>query len=184
MPGIPLAPNRAALIICDMELVIVLLLAGAILMLAETILPGMVAGIIGMICLIAGVIQSYIVFGPATGNLILLGVVVSLVVGTMLWLKFFPDTKFARVFISHQTVGDIKTERPALLDQTGTALSNLRPCGTALINGQRIDVVTEGAMIERGAPLKVVAVEGMRVVVRQCDPAELSSETETQTPNV
>jgi membrane-bound ClpP family serine protease len=29
-----------------------------------------------------------------------------------------------------------------------------------------VDVVTEGAMIERGTPIKVVATEGLRVVVR------------------
>jgi membrane-bound ClpP family serine protease len=36
----------------------------------------------------------------------------------------------------------------------------------ALINGKRIDVVTEGAMIERGASIRVVVIEGIRVVVR------------------
>jgi len=41
----------------------------------------------------------------------------------------------------------------------------LRPAGMALINGRRVDVVTEGAMIERDTPVRVVAVEGMRVVV-------------------
>jgi membrane-bound serine protease (ClpP class) len=35
-----------------------------------------------------------------------------------------------------------------------------------LIGGKRVDVVTEGGMIDPGTPLKVVAVEGMRVVVR------------------
>ena len=42
----------------------------------------------------------------------------------------------------------------------------LRPSGTAVINGKRIDVVTEGPFVERGSPIKVVAIEGMRVVVR------------------
>jgi len=67
-------------------------------------------------------------------------VVVGLVTGTVCWLKFFPDSRLAKVFISQKTVGDIGTERPELLDQTGTALTNLRPSGTALINGRRIDV--------------------------------------------
>ena len=46
------------------------------------------------------------------------------------------------------------------------ALSHLRSSGSAVINGQRVDVVTEGAMIEKGSDIKVVAVEGLRVVVR------------------
>ncbi len=49
----------------------------------------------------------------------------------------------------------------------GPALTQLRPSGVALINGQRVDVVTEGGLIERGAAVKVVTVEGARIVVRE-----------------
>jgi membrane-bound ClpP family serine protease len=37
----------------------------------------------------------------------------------------------------------------------------------AFINGNRTDVITEGGLIDRGASIKVVAVEGLRVVVRE-----------------
>jgi membrane-bound serine protease (ClpP class) len=105
-------------------------------------------------------------FDTRTGNLVLMIVVFGLIAGTLVWMKFFPDSRVARMFISEKTVGDIGTERPELLDQTGTALTNLRPSGMAIIDGKRVDVVTEGALIERGTPVRVVAVEGMRVVVR------------------
>ena len=72
----------------------------------------------------------------------------------------------ARPFLSDATVGDIGTERPELVGQSGTALTQLRPSGTALLHGKRVDVVTEGGLIEKGADVKVVAVEGLRVVVR------------------
>jgi len=149
------------------ELVIILLVAGALLLLAESVLPGMIAGLAGACCLAAAVIEGYVQFGTKTGNLILLGVLAGLVVGFWLWLKYFPDSRVAKVFISRKVVGEIGTEKPELLDQTGTALSALRPAGTAIINGKRVDVVTEGQMIDPGTPVRVVAVEGMRVVVRQ-----------------
>lgn len=53
------------------------------------------------------------------------------------------------------------------LEQEGVAKTYLRPAGVVLIDGQRVDVVTEGTMIEAGARVKVVAVEGNRVVVRR-----------------
>ena len=149
-----------------MATVVTLIVVGAALLLLETILPGMIAGIIGFGCLAAGVITGYLNFDTRTANLILLLVVVGLIAGTLCWLKFFPGSRIAKVFISQKTVGDIGTEKPELLSQTGTALTNLRPSGTAIINGRRVDVVTEGPLIERGTPIKVVAVEGMRVVVR------------------
>lgn len=159
-----------------MELVITLLVVGAILLVLETILPGMIAGTLGLLCLLAGVIDAYVVLGPETGTYVLGGVVVGLIAGTIIWLKIFPQTRMARLFTSNQTVGEINTERPELLHQTGAALTPLRPSGTALINGKRIDVVTEGAMIDRNTPIKVVATEGMRVVVRALN-AETTHET-------
>ncbi|MCE9592393.1 MAG: hypothetical protein K8S99_17955 [Planctomycetes bacterium] len=48
---------------------------------------------------------------------------------------------------------------------TGRAVSNLRPSGRAEIDGQTIDVVTPGAWIEPGTPVRVVEVQGNRIVV-------------------
>jgi membrane-bound serine protease (ClpP class) len=150
-----------------MALVITLLLVGAILLLLETVLPGMIAGIVGCCCLIAGVIMGYVEFGASTGTWILFATVVMLVVGFAVWARYFPESRFGRVFISQGVTGEIHAEKPELLHQTGTAFTQLRPSGTALINGQRVDVVTEGSLIEKGASIKVVAIEGMRVVVRE-----------------
>jgi len=149
-----------------MELVITLLAVGILLLLAESVLPGVIAGVLGACCLFAGIVEGYLEFGARSGNLILILVLVGLTAGFCLWLKFFPNSRLARVIVSRKVVGDIGAEQPELVNQTGTAFSQLRPAGTALINGRRVDVVTEGELVERGAPVKVVAVEGMRVVVR------------------
>ena len=150
-----------------MAVIITLLILGAILLFLETLLPGMIAGIIGFICLMAAVILGYRDFGYETGTLILAGVLAGLLIGTWCWLKFFPESRIAKKFISQGSVGELGVDKPELLNGTGTALTQLRPSGVALINGQRVDVVTEGGLVERGAKLKVVAVEGSRIVVRE-----------------
>ena len=144
-----------------------LLVAGAVLLLLETILPGMIAGLLGTGCLIASVAVAYARFDFRTGNLVLLIVLAGLTVGMVLYLRYFPNSRAARLFVSQHTVGDVNVENLDLLHQTGTALTQLRPSGMALINGKRVDVVTEGELIERNTPIRVVAVEGMRVVVRK-----------------
>lgn len=150
-----------------MALIITLLILGAILLFLETLLPGMIAGVIGFICLIVAVILGYRDFGYQTGSLILAGVLGGLMIGTWCWLKFFPDSRFARRFISRGSVGELGVDKLELLNGTGTALTQLRPSGVANINGQRVDVVTEGGLIEHGAAIKVIAVEGARIVVRE-----------------
>ena len=149
-----------------MEWVVALLVAGAVLMLLETILPGLIAGVLGLLCLIGGVIQAYVVFGAEIGNYVLAGVVVALIIGTFLWVKYLPTSRAGRVFASKSIGGNVNAERPELLHQSGTTVTTLRPCGTALIGGRRIDVVTEGAFIAPETPITVIAIEGMRVVVR------------------
>jgi membrane-bound serine protease (ClpP class) len=158
--------------------VLTLILVGAVLLILETILPGMIAGVLGICCLIAAVVAGYTSYGVLGGNLILAGVVAGLLVGTLVWIKYFPESRLAKVFISRRVVGDLKVDKPELLDRIGVAQTNLRPSGIALINGQRVDVVTEGPMVERGASVRVVAVEGMRVVVREIESGKGSNKRE------
>jgi membrane-bound serine protease (ClpP class) len=164
--GKPRARNRLPTMLKPMETVAALLVIGTVLVLLETVLPGMIAGVVGFGCLIGGVVMAYANFGPGTGNLVLFGVVAGLTLLGVLWVRFFPTSRVGQMFVTQRTVGNLGVEKPELLEQTGTALTNLRPSGTALIGGKRVDVVTEGPMIERGTALRVVAVEGLRVVVR------------------
>ncbi len=150
-----------------MELVITLLITGALLLVLETVLPGMIAGIIGFCCLVAGVVVAFGRLGAETGSYVMAGVVVFCLVGAVVYVKYFPGSRYARRFTLTRTIGDIGAERPELVGQSGVAFTKLRPSGTALINHQRVDVVADGAMIEQGTPITVVGVEGLRVVVRQ-----------------
>jgi membrane-bound serine protease (ClpP class) len=149
-----------------MTTIVILLLVGAVLLALETVLPGLIAGSIGILAILAAVVMAYSDFGARTGNLVLLVVAAGLIAGSLVYVKFFPDSRYARVFVSQRVIGDVGAEQPELLHQSGTALTTLRPSGMALIAGRRVDVVTEGALVEKGAAVKVVAVEGMRTVVR------------------
>ncbi|MGB0578987.1 MAG: NfeD family protein [Limisphaerales bacterium] len=148
-----------------MALVITLIILGALLLFAETLLPGMVAGIAGLVCLFAAVVLGY-GESATVGNSVLGVVIFGSGVGIFSWFRYFPTSRFAKPYVSDGTIGGLDNTRHELLDQTGTAKTSLRPSGTAEINGERVDVVTEGSLIEPGTPLKVVAVEGLRVVVR------------------
>jgi membrane-bound serine protease (ClpP class) len=149
-----------------MALIAILIAVGLILLFLETILPGLIAGFLGLCALFAAIVYSYVEFDMRTANTILLAVLALLIVGTLLWVKFFPESAVARMFVSRRQIGTVAVEKPELLDQVGIALTRLRPAGTAMISGKRVDVVTEGGFIEKDTPVKVVALEGLRVVVR------------------
>lgn len=149
-----------------MVLVVTLLILGVVLVVLETVLPGMVAGLLGGVCLLAGVVLAYQQYGASMGHIVLLATVALLLAMAVVWFKYFPRSSVGRIMVSRSTVGQLGTEMPELLQQTGTSLTVLRPSGTALIADRRVDVVTEGAHVGPGTAVRVVAVEGMRVVVR------------------
>jgi membrane-bound serine protease (ClpP class) len=80
--------------------------------------------------------------------------------------RFLPRSRLGRVLILDDAVGSAGGEPASLLHRTGVAHTALRPTGKALVDGRRIDVVSEGDFIERGTAIEVVEVAGPRVVVR------------------
>jgi membrane-bound serine protease (ClpP class) len=63
----------------------------------------------------------------------------------------------------YQAVADLA----GLAGKSGVAFTTLRPGGTALIDGRKIDVVASGGMIEKDVRIKVLSVEGTKVVVER-----------------
>jgi membrane-bound serine protease (ClpP class) len=55
--------------------------------------------------------------------------------------------------------------RVDLVGSEGVAATDLHPSGTAVIDGERLDVVSDTGFIDRGAPVRVVRSEGYRHVV-------------------
>jgi membrane-bound serine protease (ClpP class) len=87
-----------------------------------------------------------------------------------LWLA--PRTKFGRSLILETAEKNTEgfqappRELTNLVGKSGWSITPLRPAGVALINGQRVDVVSSGDFIEPETEVEVVYVEGGRVVVR------------------
>jgi membrane-bound serine protease (ClpP class) len=68
-----------------------------------------------------------------------------------------------------QTAGGsaLASEILVVVGATGETHTALRPGGKAKINGRMVDVVADGAFIERGQAIEVVEIAGTRVVVRE-----------------
>ena len=62
--------------------------------------------------------------------------------------------------------------RSDLVGKHGTAITDLRPAGTALVGNERIDVVSESEWISAGTPVKILSAEGYRHIVRSVSEQE------------
>lgn len=148
---------------------VIALLAGIgfVLVLTEFFLPGGVLGTLGGILLIAAIAVGYVRFGPLGGTVVLCVVGVIAAVGFCVGMAILPQTKMGRRLTLGRTLNTgagLRRQGPAIGSE-GIALTMLRPAGTALVEGHRVDVVTLGEFVEPGTQVLVTAVEGPRVVV-------------------
>lgn len=149
---------------------IVLQLAGVLVVIAEIVLPS--AGILSIIA--AGLIgySVYLVFtdiSSAAGMLFIVADIIILPVVLVVGLKLL--AKSSATLKTSLSKAEGYTSQPEELEgyqgKTGKAITDLRPAGTAMIDDQRVDVVSRGEYIEKGASILVLAVDGNRVVVKK-----------------
>lgn len=158
---------------------ILMFVAGIILIATEIfVIPGFgIAGISGILLVVASLFLSLIGGRPfldfeiiSLAIIQLAGAITGAFVLMLLLAKFLPkSTVFNRLVLSTAT----STERGyisnpdfrSLVGKEGIALTTLRPAGTAEIDGEKVDVVTDSEYIRNGTKIKVIKTEGMRVVV-------------------
>lgn len=149
---------------------VILQVAGIAVLVAEVVLPS--GGLLTVVA--AGCLgySLYIVFADISvfsGMIFVMADIVILPVVLLAGLKLLARSPFAlkSVLSSKSGYSSYDEKTSEYVGKQGTAATNLRPAGTAIINGKRVDVVTRGDYIEKGAEIKVTAVEGARVVVRK-----------------
>lgn len=165
---------------------ILLLGAGVVLVVLEVlVVPGVgAAGALGSLAILASVTLSMLGSYPTMSEVIsALGIlaVSLLALGLLAFgvLRHIPHSKgMSGVFLKRSTsreTGYISApDMSAMIGASGTALTDLRPSGTAGFGDDRFDVVTEGPWIERGARVVVVRDGVSGLVVRET-PAESES---------
>lgn len=160
---------------------ILLFIIGFGLLIVEIFLiPGFgLFGIAGIIFMVLGLFLGLLSdFKMIDWDLISIAIVqlAAAFVGTttiaLILLKFLPKTDmFSKLILKDQVAeksGYASTPRVSkIIGAEGTAITDLRPSGTALFNGKRYDVLTEGDYITNGSKIIVKSVEGSKVVVEK-----------------
>lgn len=162
-----------------MEGIILFVMGLALVVVEVFILPGFgVFGVLGALGMLMGVYMSLLGGFPlmadyARAGTVLTSSVALVFVSSWFLLKRLPTSRRLTrlgIFLGEATdreTGYTSSERrEELMEQVGTALTDLRPAGTGLFGDERIDVVSEQEWIEAGSPIRIVASEGYRHVVR------------------
>ena len=156
---------------------------GLTLLLVEVfVTPGFgVLGVLGLLLMVAGLLMAMVYRlpdGPLLPALPQLRIpmltVSAAAAGTtlvgLLIARYLPRTPlfrsltldFATAAAAGYTAAASRTE---LAGAVGEAVTDLRPAGTAVFGGRRIDVVTTGGFVARGTAVRVTETQGSRTVV-------------------
>lgn len=145
---------------------------GIALLVVETFMPGFgIPGISGIALLIGTIVMTWMKYGPLAGLgatvvvLALAGIVISLSLKSAATGRISRSSLILRDTVTRGAEETAEKEIEALMGITGEALTVLRPSGIAEFDGVRVDVVSDGEYIEKGAKVEIKLVEGKRVQV-------------------
>lgn len=156
-----------------------LIVIGFVLLGAELFIPtGGVFFVLAVAGIIGGVTLTY--FYEATlGTITLIGVCIALPVLGSILLNLWPRTRWGKRFIltapseDDAQAGSMYEDLTPLRGRMGRALSALRPSGVVDFEGQRVDVITEGMMVEPDQWVRCIDVKAGKVIVRPVEKPNL-----------
>ena len=159
---------------------LLIIFVGILLLLIEMIvIPGFgIAGISGIIIVVFGLYRLLlpdVPVGEEVTDMAMSGLTIGIIgglVGLILLFRLMTKTKFWKKLATpdvqdHERGYDTSLGLEDKVGQEGVADTDLHPSGWVLIGNERIFVVSDGTFIEDGEKVKIIKVDGNRVVVRK-----------------
>jgi membrane-bound serine protease (ClpP class) len=142
-----------------------------------TILPGLAGLFLILVSLVMAMVDRY-PGRPAMPTLpqlelplrnLMIAFICSAVIAAIL-ARFLPKTPLYRSLVSQsasgvRSVAEQERRQTSRVGQTGVAISNLRPGGKAQFGNEILDVITQGDMIAKGQPVKIIGHSGTEAIV-------------------
>lgn len=152
--------------------ILILVVFGLLLLIAETFLPGWIAGSIGVAVLLLAVIlvlSADELGGWSTDKRLLVagGIIVGSILSIVVWMRFFAVKVFHRTFTLTAEIATPSSlgEAEAMEGREGVALTELRPLGRADFSGQRHDVRCLAGFAAPGTRVRVVGSDPGNLIV-------------------
>lgn len=153
----------------DLVMIASLAIVGLAAIIIEFFVPaGGLIGLAGAASIIGSIVAAYMKLGAIWGTVTLVVMLITVPLLISFYFKIFPRTPLGKRLILSQVNRDRSGQRYNGLDgEEGIAATNLRPSGKAEIKGEKHSVVSIGEYIKGGERVRVVKVEGSRIVVRR-----------------
>lgn len=151
---------------------IILQLVGILVVIAEIIIPS--GGILSILATGLFGYSLYLVFthiSSSTGMAFIIADLILIPILVYFGIKFLaksPVTLRTRLS-SNDGVTSQNADQDEYLGKSGLALTDLRPSGVAMIDEERLDVVTRGEYLEKQTEIVVIGIRGNQIIVQEKD---------------
>ena len=151
--------------------VLILMLVGVGLLVFEMYIPGFgVPGISGVALLVVG----FLLLKPTLGQGLVLFAILAAILCVALSICLITAAK-GRLSKSKLVLNDVAVSAKAaenndlnyFIGREGVAHTALRPAGIGDFDGVRLNVVSDGEFIAQGMPVRVLSVQGNRILVKE-----------------
>ncbi len=150
---------------------IAIFIVGIIFIIVEILTP--TVGILAAVGIVAILYSLILAMGGDINAIymMVLALIIAIIIFVII-IKKLPSSKLWQKLVLTNTSSSEKGYVSAVdysryLNKEGTVLSELRPSGTAKIDGDLLDVISEGSFISKGEKIRVIKVEGVRIIVRK-----------------
>ena len=152
----------------------ILIIVGLLLMVAELFIPsGGILFVLSISAIAIGVILTFVHGQTTYGIPTLIGVFILVPVMVTVGLHYWPRTPMGKRMFQTGPEEDatvasmpVNLELERLRGSIGRSVSPLRPAGVVDFDGRRIDVTTEGMLVEANEWVRCIDVRASKVVVR------------------
>lgn len=148
-------------------IIVILILVGLLFIILEIlVVPGLIMGLLGVSLLVLGIYESYTRYGPAAGNLTILGTVVFALFTAII---IFRSKTWHKLMLHTENTGKVNVieENKVNVGDKGKAVSKLSVAGKALINGEYYEVHSTGDYIDSGSEIEVTKVDSTKIYVKK-----------------
>lgn len=159
----PLSINRFNVVI---TFIITLILFGLLLLILEIlIIPGLIAGIFGVIMMLAGIFWMYSAYGDRGGHITLISTLFLTAVSIFYAFKSKAWSRFGLKGKNDGRTTGTSELKVSVGDELIT-ISALRPMGTVMADNQRVEAQTEGELVQAGTLVIITKILPNKLIVK------------------
>ena len=135
------------------------------------VIPGFgITGILGILGIVAGIFMSFGINNIAQATSVIFFSLIADIILIIILARFVLKSKGFKniVALETDTAGyHSSVSYDNLLGREGITDTFFRPSGNIIINDKKYDAITEGEFINKGVKIKVILVEGNKIVIKE-----------------